>query len=134
MAERGTRLSETWIPTGKDIAYAESLGMSEDQITLEAEKFRDYWTALPGQRALKLNWEATWRNWVRKDYGKNRRRFIAGVGEIRQSEADRMAGLTIRANHINSKWCEFGAYSDEKLMECVDAGLVTLERAREVGL
>ena len=42
--------------------------------------------------------------------------------------------LQIRANHINSRICEFGAYSQEDLMECVEAGLVTLERAREVGL
>lgn len=127
MAERGTRLSESWIPTDKDIAYAESLGMSQEYIALEAEKFRDYWTALPGQRALKLNWEATWRNWVRKDYAKVKRRQRPTASATPQS-------LQIRANHINSRICEYGRYSQEDLMECVDAGLVTLERAREVGL
>lgn len=29
-------------------------------------EFRDYWIALPGQRGVKLDWDATWRNWVRR--------------------------------------------------------------------
>lgn len=31
-----------------------------------ADEFRDYWSALGGQRATKTDWEATWRNWVRR--------------------------------------------------------------------
>lgn len=31
-----------------------------------AAEFRDYWSAQPGQRGVKLDWEATWRNWVRR--------------------------------------------------------------------
>ena len=30
-----------------------------------AASFKDYWIAKPGSGGLKLNWEATWRNWVR---------------------------------------------------------------------
>jgi len=29
------------------------------------EKFRDYWISQPGQKGIKLDWFATWRNWVR---------------------------------------------------------------------
>ena len=29
------------------------------------EKFRDYWIAQAGQKGVKLDWFATWRNWVR---------------------------------------------------------------------
>ena len=29
-------------------------------------QFRDYWIAQPGQKGVKLDWEATWRNWVRR--------------------------------------------------------------------
>jgi hypothetical protein len=32
---------------------------------LEVAKFRDYWIAQPGQRGVKLDWNATFRNWVR---------------------------------------------------------------------
>jgi hypothetical protein len=29
------------------------------------DQFRDYWIAQPGQKGVKLDWDATWRNWVR---------------------------------------------------------------------
>jgi hypothetical protein len=32
---------------------------------VEFEKFRDYWIAQPGQKGVKLDWDATWRNWCR---------------------------------------------------------------------
>lgn len=32
----------------------------------ETEKFIDYWRAQPGQRGVKLDWPATWRNWMRR--------------------------------------------------------------------
>jgi hypothetical protein len=32
----------------------------------ELDKFRDYWCAKSGADGTKLDWEATWRNWVRK--------------------------------------------------------------------
>lgn len=37
------------------------------QVDLEMEhrKFTDYWLAKAGRDAVKLDWEATWRNWIR---------------------------------------------------------------------
>jgi DNA-binding transcriptional ArsR family regulator len=32
-----------------------------------AEKFRDHWTAVPGQRGIKADWFAAWRNWCRNE-------------------------------------------------------------------
>lgn len=29
------------------------------------DRFRDHWTAKPGKDGVKLDWLATWRNWVR---------------------------------------------------------------------
>jgi hypothetical protein len=31
--------------------------------------FVDYWIAQPGQRGVKVDWEATWRNWMRRKQG-----------------------------------------------------------------
>lgn len=31
--------------------------------------FRDHWAAKPGKDGTKLDWFATWRNWVRRDFG-----------------------------------------------------------------
>lgn len=32
------------------------------------DAFRDYWISKPGKDGVKLDWTATWRNWVRKQY------------------------------------------------------------------
>lgn len=34
--------------------------------TRETEAFVDYWRATPGAKGLKLDWLATWRNWMRR--------------------------------------------------------------------
>lgn len=64
--KRGARLPEDWrLP--KDWGdWAVSQGLDEFSARHEAEKFRDYWIGLSGQKAVKADWEATWRNWVRK--------------------------------------------------------------------
>ncbi len=57
---RGTRLPNPFEP---DFQFAVDQGI---QNTLEeAAKFRDYWSAQPGQKGVKLDWPATWRNWCR---------------------------------------------------------------------
>jgi hypothetical protein len=61
---RGTRLPADWTPPENCAAYAASLGMPPNQIMLEAEKFRNYWTAKSGAGATKRDWAATWRNWI----------------------------------------------------------------------
>jgi nicotinamide mononucleotide adenylyltransferase len=40
--------------------------MTEELIKSTADQFRDYWIAKAGAGATKLDWEATWRNWVRR--------------------------------------------------------------------
>ncbi|MEJ4100898.1 hypothetical protein V5S96_11100 [Corynebacterium mastitidis] len=32
----------------------------------EHRQFADYWAAATGQKATKLDWDATWRNWMRR--------------------------------------------------------------------
>lgn len=62
----GTRLPKDWQPSPSDVAEAEKEGLSADDIRREAAKFRDYWHAKTGKDATKLDWSATWRNWVRR--------------------------------------------------------------------
>lgn len=57
---RGSRLPENFEP---DFEFAVGEGI---QNTLEeAHKFRDYWNSIAGQKGVKLDWQATWRNWCR---------------------------------------------------------------------
>lgn len=37
----------------------------------EWKSFHDYWVGVPGQKGVKLDWEATWRNWVRRSLERN---------------------------------------------------------------
>lgn len=82
---RGSRLPTTWVlPRSWGLA-AQRLcpGLTADRIREIAEEFRDYWVALPGAKACKLDWEATWRNWVRKEgrnaMPRNGRSSVVGV-------------------------------------------------------
>lgn len=61
---RGTRLTADWEMPCEWLNWA-----SGERPDLDAEKtaeqFRDHWAAKPGKDGLKLDWFATWRNWVR---------------------------------------------------------------------
>jgi len=38
-----------------------------DWLDRHTEQFRDHWTGKDGSNAVKLDWTATWRNWIRKE-------------------------------------------------------------------
>jgi|tagenome__1003787_1003787.scaffolds.fasta_scaffold20485126_1 hypothetical protein len=61
---RGERLSPDWQPSMDCVTFASARGLPAGKIDSEAEKFRNYWIAKSGQGATKLDWEATWRNWI----------------------------------------------------------------------
>lgn len=62
---RGSRLEGGWkLPTEWGI-WAEGEGLTQKEILLQEQKFRDYWIAKAGAAAVKMDWQATWRNWIR---------------------------------------------------------------------
>lgn len=61
---RGSRLPPEWAPDADLIAWARTERPSVDLRT-ETAKFRDYWIAKAGQQGVKLDWTATFRNWIR---------------------------------------------------------------------
>jgi uncharacterized protein YdaU (DUF1376 family) len=64
-SSRGRKLPPDWRPTDDDwMESCRSLGSRKAEV--ELAKFRDYWLAKPGGGGRKLNWDATWRNWVRR--------------------------------------------------------------------
>lgn len=65
--QKGTRLSSDWVlpKTWGVWAVAEG-GLPEADVRQEASKFRDYWIGVAGRNGVKLDWQATWRNWIRK--------------------------------------------------------------------
>lgn len=70
-AKRGSRLSPDWMPSAASIAKAKEDAPQVDH-KAEHATFVDYWIAQPGQKGVKTDWEATWRNWMRRKQGDTR--------------------------------------------------------------
>jgi hypothetical protein len=72
--KRGTRLDPTkFVITPDMVTWAREHTPAVDGRAATAA-FIDYFTSLPGQRGLKLDWVATWRNWMRTEQDRAARR------------------------------------------------------------
>ena len=61
---KGTRLPEDWKPNSN--LYTWAIGRRPDlNIAEQIEMFHDYWQAKTGAGATKLDWDRTFRNWIR---------------------------------------------------------------------
>ncbi len=65
VSKKGTRLPAGWLPSD---ATVETIRQERPGLDLDIEhkNFADYWASVPGQRGLKLDWDATWRYWMRR--------------------------------------------------------------------
>jgi uncharacterized protein YdaU (DUF1376 family) len=64
-SQRGTRLAPDFQLSVEWVDFCRQHRPELDpQETFEG--FRDYWIAQPGQKGVKTDWTATWRNWVRR--------------------------------------------------------------------
>ena len=62
---RGERFTLTLLPDAwLEFVNAERQDLDPQQTF---DRFRDYWQSVPGQKGTKLDWFATWRNWVRNE-------------------------------------------------------------------
>ena len=64
-AKRGSRLSPDWQPSAESVAKARTDAPHVDHRS-EHLVFVDYWIAQPAQKGVKTDWDATWRNWMRR--------------------------------------------------------------------
>ena len=70
-SSRGTMLPDDWLlpddwaSDAHQVAFKAKQPLNDDEISNEADKFRDYWTAKAGAAGRKLDWRSTWRNWIR---------------------------------------------------------------------
>ncbi|MBV8060494.1 MAG: DUF1376 domain-containing protein [Alphaproteobacteria bacterium] len=62
-AGRGCRLPENWHPGEEGTAFCKA-NRPDLRPSEVARKFYDYWRAVPGAKGRKLDWMATWRNFV----------------------------------------------------------------------
>lgn len=91
-AARGTRLPDVF-PVSEDMkAWAAETAPNVG--ARDHDEFLDYWRAQPGARGVKVDWVATWRNWMRRANDRPRQQGggasrVAGVatGTQRAQEA-----------------------------------------------
>ncbi len=93
--EKGTRLSKDWqLPRPWGNWALLELGLDADLIRREAGAFRDFWISKPGAGGTKLDWEATWRNWMRKAADRQRPAYnkpLSAVEQRRQNMKQRLS-------------------------------------------
>jgi len=76
-----SRLPIDWEPDCNEIEFCKSTRPDLD-IQSIADSFRDYWISIPGTKGKKLDWNATWRNWIRNSRQstfKKQENFMEGV-------------------------------------------------------
>jgi hypothetical protein len=75
---RGTRLSADWRLPSDWKHDAISKGMRAGDVDIEEQRFRNYWIAKAGAGAVKVDWHATWRNWILNNLNRNGTGFQNG--------------------------------------------------------
>jgi uncharacterized protein YdaU (DUF1376 family) len=85
--QRGTRLPTGFELPGDWVEFCRQERADLDPQTVFAQ-FVDYWIAQPGQKGVKTDWPATWRNWVRRQtaarnaQGRNEHKHAAAARAI----------------------------------------------------
>lgn len=84
--ERGQRLPAGWQPSEELRAWAmtERPGLDLQQVL---DSFTDYWIAKTGASACKLDWDATFRNWVRNEKREHDRKESPAAARERRNRA-----------------------------------------------
>lgn len=66
--KRGSRLPSDWFPDESAVAAVRRRfpAVTQEWLAAEHEKFQDHWAAASGRTARKVDWNAAWRNWMRR--------------------------------------------------------------------
>ena len=110
--KRACRLPDDWrLPRSWGEWATQEMGMTADAVRWEADKFADYWHAKAGANACKVNWQATWRNWIRKNSEQGGR---APQQKSKMTQAlDNLSGVNIDWKHPE-KWNPFAKMTDKE--------------------
>lgn len=66
--KKGSRISSDWACTRKLADWANNKGYSDSQVKAEEEKFKLYWEASTGAKAVKLSWDKAFQSWMLNAY------------------------------------------------------------------
>lgn len=102
--KNGTRLSPDWFLSKHLGEWSISEGASHDLVRVEADKFRDYWIGVAGAKGRKVDWDATWRNWIRKAIADNAPRLRAIEGSAQGQERSQRIIKAAAAGTTKQEW------------------------------
>lgn len=103
--KRASRLPDDWILPCEFLEYAVSRGMSEGQAHAEAEKMRDW--SLSSPNGAKLDWAATWRNWITRkieEQGNGRSDKSQNTQRHRSAFADALSARQASCGSDQGEW------------------------------
>lgn len=130
---RGTRIPEDFEPSPAGAEFATKLGLNL-QNTLP--KFRDHWTAATGQSATKLDWDAAWRTWCRKEieFARNKPAPPAQRGAyVAPSPQGGENRLLIYAEMIKARRSPGQNFTSADRFKLIRDGLITMEDCEKAG-
>jgi|GEM_PF-6003507 len=97
-AKKGSRFALTDLPEEwTRFCHERRPDINPDELFAE---FKDYWSAVPGQKGVKLDWSATWRNRVRNAHAK--KLIFSAKGN--SNAASPKSKWDIEAERIAAKW------------------------------
>ncbi len=94
---KGARLPDDWVLPAAwgrwamEDAAEQGCHVTADEVRRTAERFADYWRGKGGKDARKTDWQATWRNWWRRDIDDRKKR---PNGSKTDERANTLAALT----------------------------------------
>jgi hypothetical protein len=92
---KGTRLPDDFAVTPRMAEWARTNAPTCGRTDHDA--FTDYWRSVPGAKGRKVDWEATWRNWMRREH-ERRARPGNGRPAKRATADDRIAEIQALKN------------------------------------
>ena len=104
---RGRRLPDGWAPARTPGNLGMEAGHDPAWLERELDRFRDHWAAQPGTKGRKSDWDATWRNWLRRadDYEPLRPRSSTREGP----DWDRLMARAVAADAADARALDGGA-------------------------
>jgi len=69
-SKKGTRLPDAWMPSGETVRQirAEFPWLTKENLEAEHRSFVDWAHSSSSRNAVKKDWDATWRNWMRREF------------------------------------------------------------------
>ena len=96
---KGKRLPEDWTPARTTANEKAEADHGPDWLRRQLDRFRDHWAAQSGTKGVKADWDATWRNWIRR------------ATDFEPKRTNRMGDLT------NNDWSAMAARLQERSTE-----------------